>query len=272
MESNLKVFKSDRFDVEDTASLSLFLYSDSLFIFAKDKNQSNICIHEYMNFDWDSLEQLVISDHLLKRDIPAKVYLHHSDFSLVPGVLYQPGKEASYLAFAGEPKVNASYFNTPLDSNNLQVLSCVEGKLKKALEARFSDLTFHHGSVSFLSYLFKERFNLIGQEILVSIFGNHIYAAAFSNQELAAFNLFTIDTKDDILKYVMIFIEQLKFDRNHVRISLFGATDKSGISENWGKEYFHNFRLLSSHANQNFTHGFKHLKSVNLFETNWQFD
>jgi hypothetical protein len=272
LESNLKVFKSDRFDVEDAASLSLFLYPDFLFIFAKDKNQSNICIHEYMNFDWNSLEHLLISDHLLKIDIPAKIYLHHSDFSLVPGVLYQPGKEATYLAFAVDPKAYTSYFNTPLDSNNLQVLSCIDQKLKKALESRFSDLTFYHGSVSFLSYLFKERFNLIGQEILVSVFGSQIYLAAFSNQELAAFNLFSIESKDDILKYVMIVLEQLKFDRNHLRVSIFGATEGTGITESWGKEYFHHFRLLSPHANQNFTHGFKHLKSVNLFETNWQFE
>ncbi|PZX55758.1 DUF3822 family protein [Algoriphagus chordae] len=272
MESNLKVFKSDRFDVEDAASLSLFLYPDFLFIFAKDKNQSNICIHEYMNFDWNSLEQLVISDHLLKADIPATVYLHQKNFSLVPGVLYQPGEEASYLAFATDQQANASYFNTPLDSNNLQVISAISGKLKKSLEARFSELTFHHGSVSFLSYLFKERFNLIGQEILISIFGNQIYAAAFSNQELAAFNVFSIESKEDVLKYALILIKQLKFDRNHVRISLFGASSKSGITENWGKEYFHHFRLLTPHTNQNFTHGFKHLKSVNLFETNWQFD
>lgn len=272
MESNLKVFKSDRFDVEDAASLSLFLYPDSLFIFAKDKNQSNICIHEYINFDWNSLEQLVVSDHLLKTDLPSKIYLHQREFSLVPGVLFQSGQEATYLAFAGDQKANTSYFSTPLDSNNLQVLSCMSAKLKKSLEARFSELTFHHGSVSFLSYLFKERFNLIGQEVLVSIFGNQIYAAAFSNQELAAFNTFSIGSKEDILKYALILIEQLKFDRNHVRVSIFGATGESGITENWGKEYFQNFRLLTPHANQNFTHGFKNLKSVNLFETNWQFD
>lgn len=272
MESNLKVFKSDRFDVEDTASLSLFLYPHSLFIFAKDKNQSNICIHEYLNFDWNSIEHLVVSDHLLKTDIPATIYLHQPAFSLVPGVLFQPGQEASYLAFAGNGNSNSSYFNTPLDSNNLQVLSCVTDKLKKALGARFSELTFHHGSVSFLSYLFKERFNLIGQEILISVYEDQIYAAAFSNQELVAFNIFSVDTKEDILKYALILIEQLEFDRNHVRISIFGATSENEITEAWGKEYFYNFRLLTPHANQNFTHGFKHLKSVNLFESNWQFN
>ncbi len=272
MESNLKVFRSDRFDVEDAASLSLFLYPESLFIFAKDKNRTNICINLYEDFEWSSLEQLLVSDQLLRTDLPTTVYLHQPEFSLVPGVLFQPGQESSYLGFALDLPANTSYFSTGLDSNNLQVVSCVSGRLKKSLEARFTELSFHHGAVSFLSYLFKERFNLIGQEILISILGKQIYAAAFSNQELAAFNVFDIDSKEDVLKYALILIEQLKFERNLVRISIFGATHQSGISESWGKEYFHNFRLLAAHANQTYTHGFKHLKSINLFETNWQFD
>ena len=272
MENNLKVFKSDRFDVEDASSLSLFLYPNALFIFAKDSNQSNLGIHEYTPARLEDLEQLIISDPLLKNDIPCTVYFHNADFSLVPGVLFHPGKESEYLAFATQTESPVSYFNTPLDSNNLQVVSCISSKVKKSLEARFSELIFHHGSISFLSYLFKERFNLLGQEILLSVFENQLYAAAFTNQELSVFNRFEIAGKEDILKYALILIEQLGYDRNLVRINLYEATKASEITEEWGSGYFQNFRLLTPHANQNYTHGFKHLKSLNLFEANWQFD
>ncbi|UZD22830.1 DUF3822 family protein [Algoriphagus halophytocola] len=272
MENNLKVFKSDRFDVEDASSLSLFLYPNAIFIFAKDSNNSNLGIHEYTPAKPEDLEQLVVSDPLLKNDIPCTVYVHSANFALVPGVLFHPGKETEYLAFAGKPMEQASFFNTPLDSNNLQVVSCISSKVKKSLEARFSELSFHHGSVSFLSYLFKERFNLLGQEILLSVFEGQLYAAAFTNQELSVFNRFELSGKEDILKYTLILIEQLGFDRNLVRINLYGATKSSEISEEWGSAYFQNFRLLTAHANQNYTHGFKHLKSLNLFEANWQFD
>ena len=272
MENNLKVFKSDKFDVEDAASLSLFLYPDSFYIFAKDKNQANIGIHFYSDFTWGSLEQLIFSDLLLKNDLPAKVYLHHSGFSLVPGVLFSPGNEETYLSFSAELKKEYAFFSTPLDSNNLQVVSVIPNKIKRILRARFSEVSFYHGACSFLSYLFKERFNLIGQEILFSVFGEHMYAAVFVDQELSAFNVFEISKKEDILKYSMILINQLKLDRNHVRLSIFGASEKNGITEEWGKHYFYHVRLINPHANQNYSHGFKHLKSVNLFETNWQFD
>jgi hypothetical protein len=272
LENNLKVYKSDRFDVINTASLSLFLYPGTFFIFAKDQNLANIAIHHYIEFQLTDLESLFSSDPLLRQDVPAKIYIHQVGFSLIPGVLFQPGKEQEYLGFVQELPAEATFFNSPLDSNNLQVVSFLPSKLKKNLDSRFSEITLHHGSCSFLSYLFKERFNLIGQEILVNYFKSHIYIAAFTDQELSMFNIFEIAATDDILKYVLITMNQLKFDRNHVKVSIFGATGESEITHAWGNEYFQNFRLVNPHSNQNYTHGFKHLKSENLLEAFWQYD
>jgi hypothetical protein len=272
LENNLKVYKSDKFDVVDTASLSLFLYPRTLFIFAKDQNQANIAIHHYIDFQLDDLEELFSSDPLLKLDVPVKFYFHQTGFSLVPGVLFQSGKENEYLNFAQELPAEAKFFSSPLDSNNLQIVSFIPAKLKKNLEARFSEITLHHGSCSLLSYLFKERFNLIGQEILVNYFHSHIYISAFTDQELSLFNIFEISATEDILKYVLIAMDQLKFDRNHVKVSVFGATEDSGITEVWGNDYFQNFRLVNPHSNQNYSHGFKHLKSENVLEAFWQYD
>jgi hypothetical protein len=272
LENNLKVYKSDRFDVEDTAGLSLFLYPHSLFIFAKDKNQENISIHHYQDFVLDDLEGLFSTDPLLRNDFPAKFYFHQSAFSLVPEALYQPGEENAYLQFAENLPEDVHFFSSPLDSNNLQVLSYISAKLRKNLNARFSEITLHHGCTSFLSYLFKERFNMTEQEILVNYFQSHIYIAAFANQDLSVFNIFEISGNDDILKYISIVIAQLNFDPSKVQISLFGADSENGITEDWGRAYFHNFRLSHPHANQIYSHGFKHLKSENVFEVYWQFE
>lgn len=271
MENKLKVYKSDRFDLQNASYLSLFLYPNSIQIFAKDENENTICIHSYQSLNADNLEKLILTDPLLRADIPAKIYFHSPYFALVPGVLYQPGKEKKYLEFAGKTPENPYYFNTPLDSNNLQVLSGISGKLFKTISARFSDLSFHHGSVSFLSYLFKERFNLIGQEILVSVFERNMYTAAFTDQELSVFNVFEINTPEDILKYVLILVKQLGYNQNLVRISVFNEHGTKEISEEWGKSYFNNFRLIEASANQSYTHGFKNLKHLNLFEINWQY-
>lgn len=271
MENKLKVFKSDRFDLQEVSGLSLFLYPHSIHIFAKDSNGSNSCIHSYSSFEANDLDKLILSDPLLKNDLPVNVYFHQSYFILVPGVLFDPLEEATYLAFVGEARSETFYFNTALDSNNLQVVTGISRQVKKSLELRFSEINYYHGSVSMLSFLFKERFNLIDQEILVYSFKNYMYAAAFTRQELVAFNLFEIISQEDILKYVMILIQQLKCDRNYVRITILGFDPALNITQDWGKSYFQNFRIIDPISNQIYTHGFKNLKSLNLFEVNWQF-
>ncbi|WP_026952887.1 DUF3822 family protein [Algoriphagus mannitolivorans] len=272
MKTEIKVYKSDKFDVEDTASLSLFLYPKTAFVFAKDQNGANIAIHHHMDVGTGHLDFLLNSDQLLKQDVPIKVYLHHPIFTLVPGMLFQQEKAAEYLKFSGEPSGKYHYFHCGLDSNNLNLVSSISEHQKKSLDARFPEVSFYHGACSFLSYLFKERFNLIGQEILVHYFESHIYIAAFTDQELSMFNIFEIGGNDDVVKYVSITMEQLQFDRKYARVSVFGASENSGITQEWGSNYFHHFRLIKPHANQNYGHGFKHLKSENLFEANWQMD
>jgi len=272
LENNLKVFKSDRFDVEYMSNLSLFLYPESLLIFAKDQNDSTLCIHQYEHFSWHQLEQVLITDPLLKNNSPAKFYLHQPEISLVPGVFFKAGSERDYLAFATDQKPSRDYFYSSLDSNNLMVVSSIATKFKKIIEARFSEVSFHHGACSFLSYLFKERFNLVTQEILLSVYESQIYAAVFVKQELVTFNRFEITGAEDILKYISILIKQLSLTSKHVRVSIFGTLLSEKSTEEWGKTYFHNFRLLTPHANQNYSHGFKNIKGLNLFEKNWQFD
>ena len=271
MENNLKVQTSDKFAVQNTASLSLFLYPSTIHVFARDKNQSITAIHSYEGVSWKKLDEILASDPLTKLDVPAKVYVHEALFTLLPGVFFQQGSEKEYLQLAGKIPASPYFFHTTVDSNNVQILSCIPEKLEQQLRERFSELSFYHGSCSFLAYLFKERFNLIGQEIWINLFGSHIYIAGFTDQELSVFNRFEVETKEDILKYTLILMESLRQDRNHARVTLFGSTEKSGITEEWGKSYFANFRLLQPHANQNYGPGLSQDKAPSIFESFWHY-
>ena len=262
---------SDKFAVQNTASLSLFLYPSSLHVFARDKNQSITAIHSYERISWKKLDEVLSSDALTKLDVPAKVYFHEALFTLLPGAIFQPGNEKEYLQLAGKLPESPHFFHTAVDSNNVQILSCIPEKLHRPLSKRFSELSFYHGSCSFLSYLFKERFNLIGQEIWINLFDSHAYLAAFTDPRCLPILFISKQTKEDILKYTLILMESLRQDRNHARVTLFGSTEKSGITEEWGKSYFANFRLLQPHANQNYGPGLSQDKAPSIFESFWHY-
>jgi len=121
LENNLKVLLSDKFAVQNTASLSLFLYPSSLHVFARDKNQSITAIHSYERISWKKLDEVLASDSLTKLDVPAKVYVHEELFTLLPGVIFQQGSEKEYLQLAGKLPATPYFFHSAVDSNNVQM-------------------------------------------------------------------------------------------------------------------------------------------------------
>jgi hypothetical protein len=218
------------------------------------------------------MEAYFATDTLLKLNVPAQVYFHEPLHTLVPGTLLHAGKEKEYLEVLSEIPNATHFFTTPLDQSELQILWFIPDQLKKIFEDRFSKINFIHGSSSFLSYLIQEKHNQLGEEIILSYFETHAYLAGFSNRELAVFNRFEIQTKEDLVKYALILIKTLKFDQNHVRVTVYGTTEKSGITENWGSSYFSNFRLANPYTNQRYCSGFNQNFSQQLFEFFWQFN
>ncbi|MFM7629784.1 MAG: DUF3822 family protein [Algoriphagus sp.] len=271
MENNPKVFSSDKFALEQVAGLSLFIYPDFLMVFAKDKNQTILCIHHYLVKDWNEIGTLLASDYLTKRGVPVKAFLHQKDFLLVPGVVFHQGKELTYFKELSDLPKHPYFFSTGVDSNNIQLLSFISQKFYAQLAEKFTELSIYHGASSFLSYLFKERFNLIGQEIWVNLFGKHLYLAGFTDQELIVFNRFEVTSKEEVLKYILIGLHTLQHDRNHARVTFIGSSESLEISESWAKEYLGHVRLLDPAANQNYAAGFVKKNLPPIFEAYWQY-
>jgi Protein of unknown function (DUF3822) len=271
LEHNPKVFSSDKFALEQVASLSLFIYPDFLIVFAKDKNQTILCIHHYLVKDWNGIGTLLASDSLTKQEVPAIAYVHQKEFLLIPGVVFHQGKELTYFKELSDVPKHPYFFSTGVDSNNIQLVSFISQKLHTQLVNLFSDLTIYHGASSFLSYVFKERFNLIGQEIWVNLFGRHLYLAGFTDQELIVFNQFEVASKEEVLKYLLIGLHTLQHNRNHARIMFFGSSESLGISESWVKEYVGHVRLMDPAANQNYAAGFVKKNLPPIFEAYWQY-
>ena len=270
MENNLEVFKSDKFDVENTASLSLFIYPHTFLVLAKNNEQKITAIHLYETFDRGRLEEYFKTDSLLGLNLPVQIYFHEPIFTLVPWLFYVGGKEKNYLEVLSEDLEKPYFFYTPIDSGNIHVLSYIPESTRKLIIQKFSNLTILHGSSSFLSYLIKEKNSQIGEEIFVNYAGAFIYLAGFSGRELVVFNRFETESKEDILKYILIAIKTLKFDQNHVRVTIYGAMENSGISDEWGNSFFSNFRITKPYTNQDYSSGLNLDYLPHLFEFFWQ--
>jgi len=272
LENNLKVYTSGKFDVSSTASLSLFIYPKLFLVFAKNDQGITSQVHVYEIFDLDRISTYFEFDHLLKLDLPVKIYLHQPIFTLIPGNIFSQGKTGEYFNASGNFVEPPHFFNTYLKEEQIQILSFIPEKIIKVFDQYFSNFKLLHGSSSFLSYLIQEKHSQISQEIILNYADSYIYLAGFSNRELIVFNRFDIQSKEDALKYVLILIESLKFEKTQVRVTVYGANQESGITEDWGGYYFSNFRLARPYSNQRYSSGFNLDDPKGIFEFFWQCD
>lgn len=262
-------FQCDKFDIQSVSNLSLFLFDGFYFYYAKDQNGKILAIHS-QSFESHRLLSFKLKDEkLLKLDIPIRVFNHASPFSLVPGMLFESPLSRIFLFFAQKPKENMHVFDTILASNNLHLVGSIRKELADLLSEDKSDITFHHGASSFLSFVLKEKFNLLNQEVMILIQRGFFYLAAFTDQELTMFNKFEIDNKEDFLKYTLGVVHQLNFNRMFCRVSVFGDTSFYRVEEEWGNLYFKNFRISIPVSNIQYQEGTEVFQKPEIFESFW---
>src|SRR5690606_19855910 len=102
------------------------------------------------------------------------------------------------------------------------------------------DMEITHGASLVLSYLLKDKNEMLGQEIFVVAEQDHMYLAAFAGNELMIFNRFPVEGDQDFLKYTFSVLHQLEFDRMHCRITLVGDIDGIHVNLDVLKQYFNN--------------------------------
>ncbi|WP_373495690.1 DUF3822 family protein [Aquiflexum sp.] len=260
----------DKFDIQSVSNLSLFLFEDHYFYFAKDQNDKILAIQSQPYENPRLLTFKLKEEELLNLDIPIKVYNYVSSFSLIPGPLFDPALSSVFLFFANKPTENSKVFDTSLESNNLHLVGSIRKDLADQLSEGKSDISFNHGAVSFLSYVLKEKFNFLNQEILLLMQKNHFYLAAFSNQEFVLFNRFDISNREDMLKYVMGITGQLEFNKNYFRLTIFGDASHHQIDNEWISQYFKNINITSPSPNVQYHDGAEKFQKPEVFESYWE--
>jgi hypothetical protein len=270
-ENTLKKLYSDKYDPEMVSYLSLFLYNNIRILFAKDKNNKIVAVRT-----WNLLasSEVPISniwkDELYKLDVPTKVFVHNNLFSLVPSVLFNPDFKATYLSFAGELNPEINSFSTSLESNNYYLIGGIETNFLQLLSDKKTDISFYHGSSSFLAYCLKDRSKFLPQEILLYMFDKAFYVAAFSKQELVLFNRFEIKNRDEFLMYLFGITKKLGFEQKYCRFTLFGSKNDFDIKESWASKFFKYFNITDPEINQSYHEGTDSFSKTFHFESHWE--
>jgi hypothetical protein len=272
IDNTLKKIYCDKYDAGMVSYLSLFLYEEIRILLAKDINQKVVAVHTWnMLSSAENPISKVWKDELYRVDVPTKVFVHNKYFSLVPGALFLPEFLTTYLSFSDELPSELKSFHTSLDSNNIQLVGGLDQRLYHLLSDGKQQITFHHGSTSFLSYCLTEKTKFLSQELMVYLFDKSFYVAAFDKQSLILFNRFDVKDKESLLMYLFGLTKQLGFDIKYCRYTVFGENSHLNFSERWAKEYFKNISFDTVRSIQNYHMGTESFSKTAHFESKWEF-
>ncbi|UCS95510.1 DUF3822 family protein [Echinicola marina] len=271
IKNTLVEFYSDKLDVALTSSLSLLLCAENFTIMAKNQNGSILGVNSYTLDSEESIDQIINSDNFIQalpKDAESRLFVYNEKFCLVPGMLFSPKEQHTYLSFSAELLDQEVYYDG-LENNKTILVGSIDLAIAKKLKQKLPNLKISHGSALILDYLLLEKSEMLNQEISIVIEKDQVYIAGFANKELKLFNRFEVIDNQDFLKYTFSVLHQLAFDRMHCKTTIIGNLEDVHVQEEVLKQYFKNLVITAPRTNLNYLAGAESYKDTKRLAAFW---
>lgn len=176
-----------------------------------------------------------------------KVFInyHTALFTLCPSSFYIKENLRTILEF-NVGSTGQQFIETDDINSDIKLIYAVDEQLKSTLNTLFPN---HHlqNSVSILSKLMLQSEELNKENILLSVYQNHIEVVVKDGHKLLLANQYNSKNQEDILYYVLFILEQYQLNPLFVNLSICGNIDSNNSLIQSLKKYIKNVRLLTGH-------------------------
>ena len=276
----LKKIKDPKFEIDrlEFYNLSLFVGPNDFQILITDSETNQCVLLEDYVFDTYLDDKAIVATvkfifddhHLLLANFWKEITLiiKSNIFSFVPKNLFSEGNIFSYL------KINTSFkrsqnevmltYHRQLDFVN--VFSVPKSIVELASRVYpGKKIKYVHQSSSLINgVVAKNEFGQKDVAIYIDRFGLHILVV--NNKKLVFYNQYKIKRFGDYLKYIKLVANELKFDLEQDRISLYGYLGNRTPHFNELKKTMHQLSLGSRPQNLNFGYVFDELLEHQYFD------
>lgn len=234
---------------------SLLIGLSSSGIYFCELNAANNRILFSASFPFDANVNTGTRDHLLNGlkhfQLSKKNYQHvlinyfDKHFTLVPVNFYDTDNLRSLLEFnvgtIGDKVIVTDDINA-----DIKLIYAMDEQLKSLLDTVFPGHQLRH-SLSVASKLMLNSDELLKENMLLSIYSDHIELVVKQNQKLMLANQYPIKTQEDVLYYVLFVLEQYQLNPLLVTITVDGNIDSNAPLITSLKKYVKQIRLAKGH-------------------------
>lgn len=208
-------------------SLSMFIGS-STFMYAisllNSKQVIEVC-HTELNNSYDAKQTLtdrvsfLTQNHLLHRQKFEKVFISilNSSFTILPNAYASQLDVKSLLHFSNGGVLTKS----PFQHHIKDVCFCfsVEQELLNYLEKTFSNAAIRHAGAVNIQLFFSEH-SLSNCNLFLNLSDKQLEIAAKEKNNLIFYNVFDVETDEDVLYYLLFAMEQFNFNPLHTSLAV----------------------------------------------------
>ncbi len=184
-----------------------------------------------------------------KNYINVMVNYFDRQFTLVPVNFYDASNLRTLLEFnvgsVGEKIIVTDDINA-----DIKLIYAIDEQLKSVLDTVFPGHQLKH-SLSVASKLMLSSDELLKENMLLSVYHDHIEVVVKQDQRFLLANQFSIKTQEDVLYYVLFVLEQYQLNPLFVTITIAGNVDSNASLIASLKKYVKQIRLAKGHKTLN---------------------
>ncbi len=187
-----------------------------------------------------------------------KISIANTKFSLIPEEFFNSKKLNLYLNKTSSYSTKSDIINFCFHKNlKLYNIYAVEKKLLSWCKKSFKNMSLFHESSALINGFYK--INESKGTVFYIYFDLQVFhILIFKNKKLLYYNFFLIE-KNKFLKYIFLVINELKIDRNNIKLVISGKDLKNFNSKL--KEYF---KSVSTYKTNDFTIKTKESNTISL--------
>ena len=168
------------------------------------------------------LEQMNQQLYLNQSYDEIKIAYLGSQFNIVPNEYFEKEIDLQkWLEFNTEVFENDQIKLTNLDAHQAKLIYAFPFEVQNALQTKFSDFQIQSASEIFINSF---QIETESPQAFINIHLKQIEILVFKHKKLYFYNIFEVETKEDIIYYILNCFKQLELDANSIEVYYFGWT------------------------------------------------
>ncbi len=230
-------------------NLELSIGNHFMSLITKDSN-SDVIFHTRKDFDRIIETQLLTSKLNLffeENDLDCeiienvKLYQENDLFTLVPNELYDKNEKRTYLKYITKVKKNDFISNDNIEELRIKNVYIPYVNVNNFLVDKFKNITYYHFNSILIKKLFQIKDN---KSFFAHIDNNKLKIIIFNKDNLIFFNSYEIQSRSDIIYYILLCLKEKGLDVNDTLINFINDSKNDDLFDFLNK-FFNSWKIIN---------------------------